>query len=242
MKTLSKSAFTGTRILILVATFIGFNVYSQELPRHMNVLAVNGLNMRTQPDANARIITKVSYGQRVEILEATEVNLQLGWISDRWYKVRYHGREGYLFGGYLSTMEAPEAVQEFVELREIVTTYVASMKQVGGVAETIERTQSDTLRHRLVTFENGVEMEWEDTSDRKVTRLLVHSTVEKTLILLEALLKTAGRASLIETFRFVQNTDGTLKKVSTANGTVRVQQLNDEIVELRLIDFAEANP
>lgn len=237
MKTQLKSAFTGKRILIILAAFIGFNAMAQEPPRYLNVLAVNGLNMRTQPEANARIVTKVAYGQRVEVLELTDVKLQLGWVNDRWYKVRFHGREGYLFGGYLSTMNAPLAILTSTTYRDMLTAYVDGLKQVGGTVETLERTRSDTLKHRLLTYEGGMEMEQEDRAERKVTELLLPTTVEKTLVLLEALLKTTGKGDIIETLRFVQNTDGTLRKVSTADGSIRIQKLNDEVVELRLVDF-----
>ncbi|MDB4678269.1 SH3 domain-containing protein [bacterium] len=87
------------KLLAILVTVIGVNAMAQENPSHLNVLAVNGLNMRSQPESKSRVVTKVPYGKQVEIIEKTDNELELGWVKDHWYKVRFRGREGYIFGG-----------------------------------------------------------------------------------------------------------------------------------------------
>lgn len=227
------------KLLVILVSLIGLNAIAQESPKCLNVMAVNGLNMRSQPDGHSRVVTKVPFGKQVEILERTDVELQLGWITENWYKVRFRGREGFIFGGYLSGLVAPIEMN-VNSISEILPAYCsASMKQEGSAIHATERTRSgDTLRYCLLKFTNGTELELEELSDRSTAKMLCSAGVQEVYVLLEALLKATGNAHLLDELRFVKAKDGSLSRISTADGSVSIKALSEEITELKLTDYS----
>ena len=86
------------KLLVILLGVLTTGAIAQNNPKYLNVLASSGLNMRSQPDARSRIITNVPFGKKVEVQEKTKTQLKSGWIKDNWYRVKYRGREGYIFG------------------------------------------------------------------------------------------------------------------------------------------------
>lgn len=229
-------------LLIALATVIASTGMAQDNPKFMNVMAVNGLNMRSKPEADARIVTKVAYGKRVEILEQTKVQLQLGWITDNWYKVKYRGREGFIYGGYLSELKAPLELQA-KQLSDLLPLYATqSFKPDGKPVETIETNRrGDTLKHTLVRFENGVELELEADAESHTTMLILPTSVQGAYVLLEALLKQNGMKDQLDNLRFVQDSNKELSKVSNAAGTITIKEYADCKTVLKLKSYKLTN-
>lgn len=227
------------KLLVILVSVIGLNAMAQDHPKVMNVLAVNGLNMRSQPDGNARVVTKVAFGKSVEVLEKTNVELQLGWIKDHWYKVRFRGREGYIFGGYLSALPAPMAEATTTMAAEMLVTYCANtLKQEGETLNATERLRNgDTLYYSLLKFQGGAELELETQGDRSSAKLLLNTSVQSAYVLLEALLKSNGQAEMLDGLRFVKGKDGLLSRISNAESTISIRQLSDELTELKLTSY-----
>lgn len=225
------------KLVVILVSLIGLQAVAQDNPKFLNVMAVNGLNMRSQPDEHARVVTKVPYGKQVELLERTEIELQLGWITDHWYKVRFRGREGFIFGGYLASLPTP-TVETIVSLSDILPTYCfRNLKQEGSTIHATERTRNgDTLHYSLLKYSGGMELELESHSDRKNTKLLLPASVQETYVLLEALLKSSGNAQLLDELRFVKGQDGKLLRLSTASGSISVKAVSERVVALEIID------
>ena len=222
-------------LLIALATVIATTGMAQNNPKFMNVMAVNGLNMRSKPEAYARIVTKVAYGKRVEIIEQTKVKLQLGWITDNWYKVKYRGREGFIYGGYLSELKAPLDIQA-ERMSDLLLLYATqSFEPDGKPIETIETNRrGDTLKHTLVKFENGVELELEVDGDSHTAMLIIQASVQDTYVLLEALLNQNGMKDQLDNLRFVQDSKKELSKVTNAAGTILIREYADGKTALKL--------
>jgi len=180
-------------LLIALVTVIASNGMAQDNPKFMNVMAVNGLNMRSKPEADARIVTKVAYGKQVEVLQQTKVQLQLGWITDNWYKVQYRGREGFIYGGYLSELKPPVHLQA-QRMSDLLPLYATNnFLPEGKPVVNIETSRrGDTLKHTLVKFKNGIELELEEVADSHTALLILPTTVQDVYVLLEALLKQNG--------------------------------------------------
>lgn len=234
---------TGKKLLAVLVAIISLQAMAQNDAEYLNVLAVNGLNMRSRPDADARIVTRVAFGKRVEVAERTKVELQLGWIRDNWFRVRYRGREGFIFGGYLSGLPAPEAAtgnvssgRQATTLPELLLGYAKeAFTPEGKAVRSLEPDASgDTLNHTLLRFVGGIELEMEQRADHASVLLLLPYDVEKTYVLLEALLKQNGRSELLERLRFVKGKDGRLSRVSSADGAVRISRLSGERAGLRV--------
>ncbi len=81
------------------------------------VVAVNGLKMRSRPSLQGKIINKIPYGEKVEIIDvnhhghdtlASNYKVYFGddesyepLLSGYWVKARHEGEEGYVFSGFL---------------------------------------------------------------------------------------------------------------------------------------------
>ena len=70
------------------------------------VSAVSGLRLREGPNATARIVTTLPYGARVILREYREPAVTIGGQSARWAQVTAFGHSGWVFGGYLSEVDA----------------------------------------------------------------------------------------------------------------------------------------
>lgn len=229
------------KLIVILVSAIGLNAFAQDSPKHMNVLAVNGLNMRSKPESNARVVTKVDYGKQVEIVEKTQVELKLGWVSDHWYKVRFRGREGFIYGGYLSHLPAPN-VQQTQAISNLLPLYcTAAFTNQGSPIVTSEVEGTDTLKVKLIEFTNGAELELEQTTDRSKALLILPVSVQEAYVLLEAFLKSNNSQELLNELRFIRSEDGTLSKVNNANGTISIKGFDKGLTAMQLTDFLVSN-
>lgn len=68
----------------------------------MYVDAGAGLRMRSSADTGAAVILTIPNGSQVAVLEIAEPQIEISGKTGRWTKVQYQGKEGWVFGGYLS--------------------------------------------------------------------------------------------------------------------------------------------
>lgn len=227
-------------VVVAILPLVGI-VQAQDSPKHMNVLAVNGLNMRSNPESNSRVVTKVDYGKQVEILERTKVELKLGWVTENWFKVRYRGREGFIYGGYLSELQAP-GTQQAKPLSDLMPMYCsAAFRMQGNPVKTNEVNGTDTLKLQLVKFTNGAELELEQATDKFQAVLILPATMQEAYVLLEALLKSSGYDELLNELRFIRGRDGVLSRVNNADGTISIRPFDEGLTAIRLTEFLAAN-
>lgn len=226
------------KLIIILFVVTGLAAFAQNEPVYLNSMAANGINIRSQVSANSRVLTKVPFGKRVEVLEDTEQQLQLGWVTSNWYKVRFRGREGYVFGGYLSKLPIPVGISKTNQLSELIPMYCEKALEIENepVFTTEFGFNGDTLHHTFQKFKNGFEMEQEQNSDAKTSMLLVPATVQETYVLLEALLKLSNNDSVLNELRFIKGTNGELTRINTANGSVLINSKSGNLTELRLMD------
>ncbi len=89
---------------------------SQEYPikQQVVVIAESGLNLRSEPNKNAKILVKMPYFSNVqiigkdtygidtaEVIQSTGVNPQI--VKGQWVKIKYQGYKGYALNSYLFT-------------------------------------------------------------------------------------------------------------------------------------------
>jgi uncharacterized protein YgiM (DUF1202 family) len=226
-------------LLVILISAVSFNGMAQDNPKYLNVLAVNGLNIRSQPDSKSRIVTKVQYGKQVEIIQKTKAVLQLGWVKDNWYRVKYRGREGFIFGGYLSEFSAPNGLESVKYLSDLLPVYCSNaFKKDGPPVTTEEKVNSNKkLVHTLIRYDGGHDLEMELEGYRRMSKLLLNQTVAETYVLLESILKQSGNAMLMDELRFIKGKNGSLKRINTADGTISIRELSVDITELKLVSF-----
>lgn len=87
-----------------------------ELNDNFHVMASSGLRMRVTPELKGETILTIPYdgvAERVDendygVLEVEEIK---GFkVKGNWIKVRYDGKEGYVFDGFLTKFPLPEAI------------------------------------------------------------------------------------------------------------------------------------
>lgn len=231
------------KLLVILLSIAFINGMAQDATHFTNVLASNGLNMRSKPATDARIVTRVAYGKQVELLEKTDMELKLGWLKDSWYKVRYRGREGYIYGGYLSELKPPTEQLSAETLSDLLPAYVAqAFTMQGEPTITLEMTERrDTLKHTLIHFENGAELELEHEIDRKSALLILPGSVQQGYVLLEAMLKQSGMQSQLDELRFVTDANGQLVRIGNGQDTISIRAHSNNETSIRLTSFSGFN-
>ena len=91
---------------MILAIALVFNMTIATAQEEAYVAAESGLSLRDQPDVSGKMLTKLSYGEVIGILEETDkklVVLDAGEkVSGEWVKVETRSHIGYVFNGYLS--------------------------------------------------------------------------------------------------------------------------------------------
>ncbi len=67
------------------------------------ITAEKGLRMREAPSETAKIIILIPHGSEISFLEEQGREMTIGGAKGKWTKVSWQGREGWVFGGFLST-------------------------------------------------------------------------------------------------------------------------------------------
>lgn len=62
----------------------------------------NNVNLRTEPTSESETLGLLKIGQRIEIVEKTDIKNNLNGIKSPWYKVKYAEKIGYILGGLIS--------------------------------------------------------------------------------------------------------------------------------------------
>lgn len=64
-----------------------------------------GLRMRSAPSLKAEKLGVIPYGEQVILLEERGAVVEIAGANGRWSRVRWRDREGWVFGGFLSTVK-----------------------------------------------------------------------------------------------------------------------------------------
>lgn len=64
------------------------------------------LRVRTEPVADAALVTMLRAGAIVEIVTSSSSEETIEGKTNRWYQVQYQGRRGWVFGSYLKVFDS----------------------------------------------------------------------------------------------------------------------------------------
>ena len=104
---------------IIVFIFISSNIVSQEQFPNMYVTPGNGLNMRSEPSTQARIIRALPFLTEVVVLDKSENFIMIDNIYAQWYRIQVGNDIGWVFSGYLSqNINLPK-----IDEREFIAVY-----------------------------------------------------------------------------------------------------------------------
>lgn len=91
-------------------------IYSKSLNGLLDKLTANkngyvvadNLNMRQSADASSNVITKIPFGELVSIVDNSTDFSIIGGVHGKMVKIKYNGKEGYVFDAYLSPIQPLE--------------------------------------------------------------------------------------------------------------------------------------
>ncbi len=113
-------------VLAVLFFLLVSNFLCAELAR---VTAKSGLYMRDQPSKAGEKKTKIKNGDSVEIVEKSSKRETIEEIDSVWYKIKFKGETGWVFGGYLDFSNTPPkpsvAVQPHFEAEEYIEREIA---------------------------------------------------------------------------------------------------------------------
>lgn len=71
-------------------------------------VVADNLNMRQSADASSEVITKIPFGTLISIVDNSAAFSIIGGVRGKMVKVKYNGKEGYVFDAYLSPAQPLE--------------------------------------------------------------------------------------------------------------------------------------
>jgi Bacterial SH3 domain len=123
------------------------------------VCASGGLNLREKPDLTGKALMRIGFGEMVTVLADTNpvVAITSESIEGEWVKVRWKGKDGYMFNGFLSRYAAMQSDGPSPQ------NLIAYLKKIFPLkSETTQPTDDRAYNvYQKITFQNGVEFLWE---------------------------------------------------------------------------------
>lgn len=119
------------------------------------VIAFSGLKLRAEPNVSGKLLKVIPFGQKVETLDTLEETYTIEWIQGNWTKVKYEGKTGYVFDGFLSPLPIPvndyELSQSDADISYPLLAWAEKNFKSIAVNDTIESKSHDKLIQYLET-------------------------------------------------------------------------------------------
>jgi uncharacterized protein YgiM (DUF1202 family) len=98
-------------------------------------VVADNLNMRQSADAASNVITKIPFGELVTIVDNSTSFSIIGDVRGKMVKIKYNGKEGYVFDAYLSPtkpLELKKGKTAIVSFDEIMKTKIDTEWKYNG--------------------------------------------------------------------------------------------------------------
>ncbi|TCI92740.1 DUF4419 domain-containing protein [Tenacibaculum sp. M341] len=163
-------------VLIILISFFSYlscfslnknQQYAKQIDSIPVVTAKSGLSVRNYPSLKGKRIGKIPYLNKVQIVNKTQESLSISdegkMISDYWLKVKYRGRTGYVFGGFVKDktnyFSQMNMQQFFVDDVEVTNSFMKKDKAIKVVSSKIGKDPflipSETRKLQLTSSSNN---------------------------------------------------------------------------------------
>lgn len=88
--------------VISVSLFAEIKIATKEIKKGIHYSVDSSVNIRKEASLSSEKIGKVNLGDKIEVLEKTDVYFESEGIYDCFYKIKCAAGTGYMFGGYIS--------------------------------------------------------------------------------------------------------------------------------------------
>ncbi len=130
----------------------------------LNVWLIDGVQLKVNPAEDSKTITTIAYGTSLNVIKlksaakTSTIDFKSNAfktpykLSGKWVKVEFNGKQGYVFGGYLSAM--PVLRQDKQGHIETADEY---LKRNFGVLKIEKKTPKKGAQASTIYYKNGAE-------------------------------------------------------------------------------------
>lgn len=169
-----------TALLLSYVSFSQFTYYAA---------AKAGLSMREQPNTGAKVLEKITYGEKLVTIadENQPVAIATEGFNGFWWKVKYNNKTGYVVSSYVLPLPPPKAgVKTLNDYFLQVSTKAGSPLLIKKSEAALNEMGESTITKQL--FKNG--MEWQEEKgyeNGSSLYLLPDFTIEQCFLLVRLL-------------------------------------------------------
>lgn len=149
-------------VIVICLSFSGVLATNPTEGQVLSVIAPSGLSLRSAPGTESKIIDIIELGEQVHVLNSSEVTSipdRIEWTKGKWILVEYNESEGYVFDGYLTSLDIPTDNYELsysLDLVDALEAYMDIHKHLSSEPDTI--TRIDGISKVTYTFHDGEKM------------------------------------------------------------------------------------
>lgn len=181
-------------LILILLSIINFHQLDQdEIPAKQeeskiyHVWAKNGLNLRTKPNLNGKIINHIPFGDSLTFLSKTEQKyiskfVEIGEIEknpillqSNWVKVKYKNVEGFVINGYLLNLKCPDK-------NEGIEKYLIRIGKEYGSKKLKKKVRYEFgelhFNCSQVNLPEGKRISFQDSNELKISKKSDSSVVE----------------------------------------------------------------
>lgn len=99
--------------LVFLSSFFCLFLCAAMAQQEAVISSKSSLSLRSAPSKTSNKIDSIASGAKVEIIEKTSSKEIIEDKENYWYKIRFSGKEGYVFGGFLNIIANDKTAKEF---------------------------------------------------------------------------------------------------------------------------------
>ncbi len=211
------------------------------------VVANSGLKLRSEPDFDAKVIAIMDFGEMVQILTdsvAWHRYDRVEWLDGHWVYVDYGGVRGYAFDGFLSTVPMPFFGYDAVDCEDLPILLESYISDISYQKYLDQEVEDDSYIETVVgahtfgvsrSFPGEHHMSFYKTPN--ATKTLLHlkdvRMSEALHIMLNLLDHCPEKRQIQEDLIYVEDVDGSIKRIQTRSSDLLKIIRTSEGVELR---------
>jgi hypothetical protein len=213
-----------------------------------------GLSLREQPNANSKVLQKIGYGQKLELLKDTGESIKIvtEGFDGFWQKVKCNNQVGYVVSSYLFAVAPPKATVKNIK------DYLAQLSAMAGSIVTVKKGNRETMGDNFYElkkqlYKNGAEWHevvWYESNSE--TYFLPDFTIEQAFLLVRLIgqykqevgekdefpkknttvkLQFSDKKTTVERLKWADGTEGPINKI-----TIETEEGGSSSLEIFLHD------
>ncbi|MBT8234326.1 MAG: SH3 domain-containing protein [Saprospiraceae bacterium] len=212
-------------------------------PQSVSVIAFSGLKIRATPGVDGKVLDVVAFGEKVEILEDSEITQTIEWLKGKWIKVAYHNVEGYVFDGFVTKFPIPtydfELTQNDLDIAYPLLAWAENNFDEINSMDTIERANSIKVIQYL---EGGIQISREDTDYKFESVVTLPNTkISDGYNLVKSMLLTKNERKVFEDKSvFISNRGNGIDKIKIdVDAPIEIKDIGDGSIKISVVSFHE---